>query len=340
MTPIARLVVVALVSFSFCSAAHSAPNEGLRAKRAQKAWLDWAKANKIKKSQFALYYAGKPVASFAIGISENTARPLASLSKSITGACIMALIDDGKLRRDQTLADIRKQTGTASFPKNSSQSLTIEQLLTHSTAFKKDITQGQSKKWVSGDKNYIDAVARQVLSEAYKPTKNQIYTYNNANYAILGVIIQAVTKSPYEVACNKILGKNSGIYDLSLSPKFSAISSFGGWQGTAKSFLKFANATYGRSSAIQQNFKTLPHVKIAKGIFYGPGVTVRKNRHKGANVWHFGLMCFENRKLDNGSYFAIIGQSWSMAVIHDRCLQGPAMFNLDGTLVKALFGKL
>lgn len=298
MKRITRLVVVALVSVGFYSAAHSATNENLRVKRAQKAWLEWTKANKIKKSHFALYFAGKPVASFAIGISENTARPLASLSKSISGACIMALIGDGKLRRDQTLADIRKETGTASFPNNASRSLTIEQLLTHSTAFKKDITQGQPKKWVSDDKNYIDAIAHQVLSEKYQPTQNPKYVYNNANYAILGVIIQAVTKSPYDVACKKILGKNSGIDDLSLSSTFSAISSFGGWQGTAKSFLKFANATYGRSSAIQQNFKTLPHVEISKGVFYGSGVTVRKNRHKGANVWHFGLMCFEKRRLE------------------------------------------
>ena len=124
-------------------------------------------------------------------VTPDTPFLLGSVSKSITAMAVMQLVEAGKVALDTEIAQYLKV-----FSGRPSGSITVRQLLSHTSGFStlqgndthSDLTQGQ------------DELLRQVTriaqwTPAYKPGAR--WEYSNANYQVLGALIEAVSGQDY-----------------------------------------------------------------------------------------------------------------------------------------------
>jgi len=139
----------------------------------------------------------------AANIDARTNFRLASCSKQFTAMAIMLLVHDGKLRYDQTLAEIFPE-----FPAYG-KSITIRNLLNHTAGLQDyeslmDQADAPNSKypfphhWT--EKNQIqDAEVLTLLEQtdhAMFPRANQWY-YSNSGYVILGLIVAKISGQPF-----------------------------------------------------------------------------------------------------------------------------------------------
>ena len=114
---------------------------------------------------------------------------VASHSKSFTAAGVMKLREQGKLKLDDAIADyvagVGRKTGRA----------TIAQALSHSAGITRD---GPDCGQYDGRRPYLGA--REVLADlAADPViePNSRFKYSNHGFALLGLLIEAITREPY-----------------------------------------------------------------------------------------------------------------------------------------------
>ncbi len=132
----------------------------------------------------------------AVGGPDRTALPdldtsfhIASVSKTFTAAAIRALISDGKIAMDDSIAD-----HLVDFP--SGESITIRHLLDHQS--------GIPDYWSLGDVGAVMASAPSTLDLvrwlgdqplAFQPGSQD--AYSNSGYAILAAVIESAARQPY-----------------------------------------------------------------------------------------------------------------------------------------------
>lgn len=118
---------------------------------------------------------------------------LASVTKPMTSIAVLKLVEEGKLKLDQTVNDF--------FPDFPYEGITIKMLLTHRSGLPNYVyfTDGVWKDKKKGMTN-MDAI--QLLTE-YKPGRygkpDGRFHYNNSNYMVLGGIIEKVSKQDFAV---------------------------------------------------------------------------------------------------------------------------------------------
>ncbi len=306
-----------------------------RSQKIEAALQEWANENKIEQYSLAVGYEGKIVHRAAKAQANGDSAPLASLSKAVTGACVMALESAGLLDRNDRLGKILGDEHALISGNSKSRVITITQLLTHTSGLRPDTTQGRIHNWKFARSNRIGKRAREGLANDANKGKAGAFFYNNSNYFILGAVIEHVTGKPYEKACPDVLPYLREMPTLRVSEKWLAIAPIGGWEASSADYLSFVMKSYGPGSGVQQNEWSLPAADIGRGAFYGPGVLYRKNRTRGHNVWHTGLLCNPDKKDDHGSFFAIWGTTWSVAVTFNKCTTFKQLIKLDQSLAKA-----
>jgi CubicO group peptidase (beta-lactamase class C family) len=131
---------------------------------------------------------------------------IASISKSLTSAAIMRLVESGRLRLDQRLTDLLRLTplpGLTADPRLSD--ITVLRLLQHLGGWDRSI---------SGDPMFNDALIARLLkvglpiqiphiitygtSQPLVYAPGTTYAYSNYGYCLLGRIIEAVSGQPYQ----------------------------------------------------------------------------------------------------------------------------------------------
>jgi CubicO group peptidase (beta-lactamase class C family) len=126
---------------------------------------------------------------------------LGSVSKGITALAAMQLVEAGELDLDapvgRYLPWFRLADGSRDIPPGAWTQITLRQLLHHSSGISEYTG---ANTW---DSRYVgdDALERQVRSLASYPlvhTPGEAFEYSNANYQILGLIVQTVSGQPYE----------------------------------------------------------------------------------------------------------------------------------------------
>jgi D-alanyl-D-alanine carboxypeptidase len=116
---------------------------------------------------------------------------IASISKTITAIVVMQLVEGGELAFDQPIGQlVLDYLGVVPSDPDAA-SLTVQQLLTHTSGFGKH----QSTFFGNGAVSYSDA-ARIGMSGSVSP--GAAYAYSNMNFAVLSVLIEAVTGQAYE----------------------------------------------------------------------------------------------------------------------------------------------
>ncbi|WP_299623356.1 serine hydrolase [uncultured Tateyamaria sp.] len=251
---------------------------------------------------------------------------LASVSKSITAACALQLVEAGRLDWSDRLP---MHLGTAP-------DVTVSELITHTSGLGPDSTQATMPFWLDRatdpSLHFSDHVLSAVNARDTQSGTRGTYLYNNENYALLGLVIEAASGHPFWETCRDVLDLND---DISPSPRTGGFQPWGGLQAKPRGYVRFLEAQYGPDSIIGDDPFALPHVALGDGAFYGLGIVFRAFGN-GYNFWHFGALCISDR-LNIGSYGVIWeGQAAALAV-YEGCHDWDAMAALDGAMARAVY---
>lgn len=268
-------------------------------------WRAWAADVGATESTIAILQADAVVAQDALGTGLTDPQPVYSISKMITGACIMDLIADGSLALDTTVGDALNRADSPAA------AVTVAQLLTHQSGIGPDATQSLLRVMTQPDSLSDAKVSAAALDRPLQAADT--YQYNNENYAILGQIIAEVT------------GGSGSCKDrvLSMAPAAQASQrgdlSYGGWELPVVELARF-----GQTLRYDPDW---PMADLGGGAFYGPGVLIRP-KATGANLWHYGGLCLAIKR-GGGAALYVLPEGVTLAVTYNVCADAEALARLE-----------
>jgi CubicO group peptidase (beta-lactamase class C family) len=228
-------------------------------------------------------------------ITATTPIHVASVSKVLTAAAILKLVDRNKLDLDQKVNTI-----LPTFPYKE---ISIKMLLNHRSGLPNYAYFGDDRKiWnrsMMKNQDILDLLAKHKFNLYFRPDKK--FGYCNTNYSILALVIEKLTKMTYRDAMKKIifepLGmKNTFVFDYN-KDKDNASQSYKGNNvlydydfldniygdkniySTPRDMLKFDLATYS---------KKFLNPKLVKQVFQGYSY-----EHKGERNYGLGIRMHE-----------------------------------------------
>lgn len=167
--------------------------------------------------------------------THQTLLHVGSVTKQFTGAAILKLEMEGKLRVSDPITKYFKDVPA------DKRSITIHHLLTHTAGFPHQVGRCSSKEAEVGRDDYV----RQVLAFQLQTVPGQVYSYSNDGYGLLGAIVEIVSGETYEQYLRgHLFGpagmKDTGSYAFSESQLARAAR---GYQGD-KDFMGVLNPAY------------------------------------------------------------------------------------------------
>jgi len=237
-------------------------------------------------------------------MSPETPFEIASITKAVTAATVLKLVENGRLKLDARLGDLLPSGLAGGFDPD----ITIRQLLTH--------TSGLPHYWTDGPKDLrgSNAFLRAFLARPerfWKPDEILVYArklpagprggrfhYSDTNYVLLGVIIERTTQRPLHRVFREMIFEPLGMRDTWLSyredrrgrlvshrfegredldgtPRQSADWAGGGLVSTAHDLQMFlqglaSGRLYARRETLEEMRKAVP--TGGEGITYGMGL--------------------------------------------------------------------
>ena len=146
-------------------------------------------------------------------INDSTSFRIASISKTVTGTAIMQLYEKGLINLDD---DISNYLGyKVRNPKYPEDIITIRQLANHISSLNDGLGYGEFLNFAYSSnipdiKDLLTPQGKFYTKDIwgnYKPGTK--YSYCNAGYALLGTIVEKVTKTRFDLYCKKIFSINS-----------------------------------------------------------------------------------------------------------------------------------
>ncbi|MBV2129746.1 serine hydrolase domain-containing protein [Arsukibacterium indicum] len=129
----------------------------------------------------------------------DTVFDIGSLTKQFTAAAILKLQEQGKLQLTDTLGQFFPEAG------NDKKAITLHQLLTHSSGLVNNLSGGDYSR-VSRN-TFIKRLFRSKLNA----TPGTEFSYSNAGYALLGLVIERLSGLNYEQYVHQYLLKPAGL---------------------------------------------------------------------------------------------------------------------------------
>lgn len=316
------LICVVAASVVVIADARTTKNQpSQRAALVAKNFESWLAKHKIKAGAIVVSYRGKPIAKGGKSRNINTPAPVASLSKAITAVCtINALAGSNNqisLRLGKALPELFSRYNVAD---RRLKDITVGQLISNNSGLGKEFP----VKYLKGVKDFSKERKEWQFSKIAEHPMNARpgsgYQYSNANYLILGLVIEALTDSDYQTYCAKTVLEPIGITSARMSDKRRILSSYGGWEISAADYLKFID-TYFKDNKVMgrtpQNISS--KVKTKWGGYYGPGMLMRKVK-AGFNFWHSGSWSWNNRWHSDqfGAYTAAYANGITVSVNFGR----------------------
>lgn len=236
--------------------------------------------------------------------SPETPLHIASVTKVLTAAAILKLIDAKKISLDQKLTTLFE-----GFPYPD---VTIKTLLNHRSGMKKYNYFCDDKAIWGRDKTLTNTDLLNVIitKNIQLETKTDThFSYNNTNYALLALIIEKVTKMKYAEAMKKIIFepldmKNTFVFDEN-TPKEKATPSYK--YNYVKYPFDFLDAVYGDKNIystprdllkfdLARNSPDFISKKLADQVFKGYSYESRGEKNYGLGIrmreWETGQKLF------------------------------------------------
>ena len=142
-------------------------------------------------------------------IDEGSVFRLGSISKLVTSAIAMKLVEDGALALDTPVRELlRDRPGFIVIPA----SVTVRHLLNHTSGLP-DYTLGELEEGVARgyfeDDSLVTVLGRPPESEA-----GEIWKYSDANYGLLTIVIEEATRLPYDRYVEEVFAPAVGLQSL------------------------------------------------------------------------------------------------------------------------------
>ncbi|WP_147126637.1 serine hydrolase domain-containing protein [Shimia ponticola] len=260
--------------------------------------------------------AGDVLVQTAQGQDVSDAAPILSVSKTLTGACVLYLVSQGDLSLETTVADALGWDSAAG-------NATIAELLTHTSGYRPDRTQ---RDILGRFLTRPERIAALLERRRTTPLKSPAYFYNNENYIVLEAVLQAVLGQPPMDWCRTNAPGLADMASLATARDYPAIGLAGG----------YAASTPDLASFMQQLSVTAdwPLTLVDDGITYGPGI-VLVDTPRGQRLIHRGGMCLLTGR-GHGSVVSRDSRGWVVAFTYTGCPSRDAENDLQAMLDAAI----
>lgn len=299
---------------------------------------DFLRENAIESGAIAVSYNDRAVSNSGTGRLATATAPVASLSKAITAVCALKAMEASAITPSATIGSLLSELfATYEIADARMQQITLKQLITHNSGIH---TAHVSVLGASIPTMRLEQKEWQfefIAGDGLQADPGSGYYYANANYLILGLVVEQLTGKDYETWCNDTVLKPLSISTARLSPDWAFLSSFGGWEISAADYVLFADAYFSATEILGENPDDFAvKVQLDGDRFYGPGVAMR-NSPEGYLYWHNGSFTWRSVEQNGnfGAYFAAYANGFTVAVNLDADLMDGRGDALDALLFTA-----
>lgn len=142
---------------------------------------------------------------FGLPVDPDTLFQIGSTTKTYTGTVIMHLVDAGKVNLDAKVTEYLPKFKVPDAKVGSK--VTVRHLLTHTAGWRGDVFPQTGR----GD-DAIKKAVKELAKDAEQLTPlGKVWSYNNAGFYILGLIIEKVTRKRYEDVVEEVIFKPLGM---------------------------------------------------------------------------------------------------------------------------------
>ena len=143
-----------------------------------------------------------------IPMTTRTVFDIGSITKQFTGAAILKLEEQGKLKVTDSITKFFKDVPV------DKQNITVHQLLTHTAGFEHDAIK-------RGEHPPRDEAVRRFLASKLKLKPGEKYSYSNIGFSLLAAIVEIASNMPYENYLHENLWKPAGMLKTgNIIPRF------------------------------------------------------------------------------------------------------------------------
>ncbi|PED05529.1 serine hydrolase domain-containing protein [Bacillus pseudomycoides] len=248
-------------------------------------------------------------------VTAATPFTIGSISKSLTGLAIMKLIEEGTVHLEDPVQ--KYIPWFALKDKEATSKITIKHLLTHSSGISTYSGLSISDKESKGF-NAIKDNVKSLSNVTLTALPGEKYQYSNANFLILGALIEEVANQTYSDYMKQEvflpLGMKNAAADYDTAYKKGYLGGYQSWFGIPrKSSVTYDNggAPYGYITAsaedmiqyikflsrqendnfLTENTRNLyvsPHLQTGENRFYGLGIRITNPDSEEKMIWHSG----------------------------------------------------
>lgn len=280
-------------------------------------WRAWMSANGLTEGAMVVLQPDGTMHRAGLDRTTDVVAPLASLSKAITGICMDIVLQERGLSWYTSLGDIARQMSEVRVtPQHWNERITLASLANHTSGLAPDLTQGTMGSDLHGALGLHRRIASEALREENMQGRPREFFYNNTNYAVLGVAIEALTGQSYGQACMDRVVAPAGVSDAVIHGSMGSRSSYGGWEMSPESYARIIQHWLSSGNERIDRPAVRPmHDYYALGyVIHGAG--------DAAQITHAGRFC-HNGGPNLGSYVHARGDgtvftaNWS-----GRCVSG------------------
>lgn len=140
-------------------------------------------------------------------VTPDTLFRIASTTKMLTAAALVALAEQGKIKLDEPIGKYVKGLS----PKLSQ--VTVHQLLTHTAGLRDSYSTNGTH-----DDSALASFVRSWTDDYLIGNPSEVYSYSNIGYGLAALVLESVTGKPYADAMNDILFQPLGMRRTTLRP--------------------------------------------------------------------------------------------------------------------------
>ena len=313
--------------------AATVPAQGVDTVAIETAWRGWMADNGLRQASLTIGRGGDILHSVGQGRSPQGAFPVASLSKAITAICLNQLLETSPYTWDSTIGDLLPEFAKMNLtPAPEAMDLTLSQIVTHTSGLPRTLEYGQQ---AARHKNLASqpVMVRAALKEPANFGTRGRYTYSNANYAILGLLIEAMSGHPYGDYCKETVTAPAGAKTAVVGGRMASTVGYGGWSISTEDYARFAMHWFAPDQPWMTNPRDFGFDARAQ---YGLGVHVFAGRG-GTSVNHTGMWRHSVAHKPNlGAYFLVLGDGTTLVSSWEGALDIQQYRALDAALRKAM----
>ncbi|HQY31954.1 MAG TPA: serine hydrolase domain-containing protein, partial [Thermomicrobiales bacterium] len=192
---------------------------------------DWIDPNGVSAAVISVRYQGAEIASHAAGmlkngmpVREDTLFGLASVTKPITAAGVLALVDDGLVSLDEPVVRFLPEFGTPAADGNPEREagrglITVRQLLSHTSGLPEDLSSGVLPL---RNQPTLTEISDAMMHAPLQFDPGTALRYSNCGYGVLGRLIERVTgEDIWAFVQSRILGPMN-LQDIHARPNIAA----------------------------------------------------------------------------------------------------------------------